>query len=115
MKSAKLGAAVAAICLIVLPSGLQAGSLEKFQLPPVQQSVPNLYQQKSAPPTEAVPDLPVYRNFQTYAETLTPVQIDQMITTYSQRKLQAVNNGDWDQASYYNNLVKILLNERRRR
>ena len=115
MKRWKLLLAGAALSILVPAVPAPCGSLEKFQLPPVQQQAPSSYRMKSAPEIEPVPDLPVYRNFRTYVEEQPTEQIDRMIETYSSRKLQAFRDKDWSKASYYGNLINILLSERRTR
>lgn len=115
MKGFRFRIAGTIVLLLFIATEGWGGPLEKFQLPPAQQSTPNQYKMKSFPFFEQVPNLPVYRDFQAYAEELPPDQIDQIIKTYSKRQLEAVKRRDREATSYYNNLINILLDERSRR
>ena len=100
----------AAMILICFEGRLHSGSLEKFQLPPVQRQSPYTYHMKDALRPETVPDLPVYRDFRSFVRKQSSGDLDRMIETYSSRKLQAVKEKNWSKATYYSDLVNILLN-----
>ncbi len=113
MKTKLYGSVVSAMVMIGISGWTHAGSLEKYQPPPIQQSVPNSFQQKSLPSTQTTPNLPIYQDFKNYAATLQAEQISKLITTYDKRKSDAINNKDWDQAAYYTNLINILLSKKK--
>ena len=103
------------VAAILLPAPrVYSGSLEKYQAPPIQQSLPDTSQQRSQS-TRPVLDLPVYQNFRSYVSDLPTEELEGLIKTYLARKQQAAVSRDWSQVTYYNNLIDILLDERRRR
>lgn len=114
MKSRYLAMLMGIAIILLLSPSVYSGALEKYQVPPIQQSVPDEAQQRSQP-IRPVPDLPVYQNFRSYVRSLPNEQLEGLIATYSTQKQRAVESGDWSQATYYNNLINILLNERSRR
>jgi|GEM_PF-6772297 len=112
MKGLKLFLACIWFVCILQPINAFGASLDKYQMAPAQRGVIYQPQPNAVKPVE--PISPVFQKFRDYVRSQSDARKEELIEIYNERKKAALARKDWNQASYYNNLVQILLEERGR-